>query len=314
MRFSRFCFLALAAAILFAPPAKAQESSRIIAVVNESVITSVELATRLRIAIVAARLEDTPDVRQRLAPQVLRALIDENIRRQEADRRGVRIQDSAIDDRMGQLASENQMDLQQFEQMLEQNGIPAESLREQIRTEMAWGAVVRRQFQTSIVISPEDIAEARNQIIESQGAPEFLVSEIFLAADDQAESGSAQDAARRLLEELKKGASFAAVARQFSQAPTAARGGDLGWVQAADLTPEVRGAIEGLAEGEVAGPIGGEGGYYIVALRGRRENDGGGGTPSDDDLREQLLRDRLDLMARGFLRDLRRQSFVDIRG
>lgn len=417
MRLRCFCFLALAAAILFAPQAQAQDNLRIIAVVNESAITALDLATRLRIAIVASRLQDTPEVRQRLAPQVLRALIDEQLRQQEAARQGIRIQESAIDGRLDQLAQENNMDRQQFEEMLTKNGIPVESLREQIRTEMAWGSVVRRRFQSNIVITPEDIADARNRLIESQGAPEFLVSEIFLSAEDAQQSGSAQDAAKRLLEELKKGASFAAVARQFSQAPTAARGGDLGWVQADDLAPEVRGVVEGLEQGQVAGPIQNEGGYTIVLLRDRRENAGGGASgtvdmkqallqlddgassgqvadatdtarqlreriascadvegagasvdavtgsltgvdvaklpagiqsiainqpigqasqpvrvadgiavyvvcarnistagPSDDDLREDLLRERLDLMARGFLRDLRRTSFVDIRG
>ena len=417
MRLRCFCFLALAAAILFAPQAQAQDNLRIIAVVNESAITALDLATRLRIAIVASRLQDTPEVRQRLAPQVLRALIDEQIRQQEAARQGIKIQESAIDSRMQQLAQENNMDMPQFEAMLQQNGIPVESLRDQIRTEMAWSSVVRRRFQSNIVITPEDIADARNRLIENQGAPEFLVSEIFLSAEDAQQSGSAQDAAKRLLEELKKGASFAAVARQFSQAPTAARGGDLGWVQAEDLAPELRTVVEGLEQGQVAGPIQSEGGYHIVMLRDRRENAGGGASgtvdmkqvllqldegassgqvadatdsarglreriascadaegagasvdavtgdltgvnvaklpgniqsvainqpigqasqpirvadgiavyvvcarnistagPSDDDLREDLLRERLDLMARGFLRDLRRTSFVDIRG
>jgi peptidyl-prolyl cis-trans isomerase SurA len=417
MRLRCFCFLALAAAILFTPQARAQDNLRIIAVVNESAITALDLATRLRIAIVASRLPDTPEVQKRLAPQVLRALIDEQIRRQEADRQGVRIQQSAVDERLDKLAQENKMDRQQFEEMLAKNGIPVDSLKEQIRTEMAWTSVVRRRFQPNIVITQEDITDARNRIIENQGAPEFLVSEIFLAAEGAQQSGSAQDAAKRLMEELKKGASFAAVARQFSQAPTAARGGDLGWVQADDLAPELRSTVEGLEQGQVAGPIQSEGGYHIVLLRDRRENSGGGASgtvdmkqvllqledgatssqvasatetarqmrediascadadsvaasanavtddltgvdvgglpgsiqsiaisqpigqasqpvrvadgiaiyvvcarniatsgPSDEDLREQLMRERLDLMARGYLRDLRRSSFVDIRG
>ena len=124
MRLRCFCFLALAAAILFTPQARAQDNLRIIAIVNESAITALDLATRLRIAIVAARLPDTPEVQKRLAPQVLRALIDEQIRRQEADRQGIRIQQSAIDERLDKLAQENKMDRQQFEEMLAKNGIP----------------------------------------------------------------------------------------------------------------------------------------------------------------------------------------------
>jgi peptidyl-prolyl cis-trans isomerase SurA len=417
MSLSRIFALAVAAIVLFAPPAPAQDSLRIIAVVNEGAITQMDLASRMRIAIVASRLEDTPEVRQRLAPQVLRALIDDQIRIQEADRQGINIPERAVNDRVDSLASENKMDRAQFEQMLAKNGIPLESLKNQIRSELAWGTVVRRRFQPGIVITDEDIAEARTRIIESQGEPEYLLGEIFLAADEATDSGEAESAARRLIEELKKGAQFSAVARQFSQAATAPRGGDLGWVKAGDLSPEIAAAVQQLEKGQVVGPIRSDGGFHILLLRDRRESAGTGATgtvdmkrielrlepgatpaqvadatgslrsvgeqitscssaaeagaridattgdltgmdvttlpgnlqsiavgqpigqasepiriedgiasyvvcarnlstsgPTDEEIRDQLTRERLDLMARGYLRDLRRTSFVDIRG
>ena len=178
---------------------------RIIAVVNEGAITQMDLATRMRIAIVASRLQDTPEVRQRLAPQVLRALIDEQIRNQEAARQGVNISERAVNDRIDSLASENKMGREQFEQMLAQNGIPIESLKSQIKSEIAWSTVVRRKFQPGIIITAEDIAEARTRIIESQGEPEYLLAEIFLSADDATDSSDAEDAARRLIGGIEEG-------------------------------------------------------------------------------------------------------------
>jgi peptidyl-prolyl cis-trans isomerase SurA len=419
MSLCRLFALALAAVLIVAPPAPAQdaETLRIIAIVNEGAITQMDLATRMRIAIVASSLQDTPEVRQRLAPQVLRALIDEQIRMQEADRQGINIPERAINDRINSLAEDNKMSREQFEQMLAQNGIPLESLKTQIKSELAWGTVVRRKFQPGIIITPEDIAEARARIIESQGEPEYLLAEIFLAADEATDSSEAEDAARRLIEEMKKGAQFSAIARQFSQASTAARGGDLGWVQAGDLAPELAAAVRELNPGEVAGPIRSDGGFHILLIRDRRDSVGTVATgtvdlkqielqladgatpaevadatdalrtlrtqiascddaaeagasidaitgdltgmdvtalpanlqniavgqpigqasepirnedgiaayvvcarnlstsgPTDIEIREQLTRERLDLMARGYLRDLRRTSFVDIRG
>jgi peptidyl-prolyl cis-trans isomerase SurA len=417
MNYCRIFALAVAAFVLFAPPAPAQDTLRIIAVVNEGAITQMDLATRMRIAIVASRLQDTPEVRQRLAPQVLRALIDEQIRNQEAARQGVNISERAVNDRIDSLASDNKMGREQFEQMLAQNGIPIESLKSQIKSEIAWSTVVRRKFQPGIIITAEDIAEARTRIIESQGEPEYLLAEIFLSADEATDSNDAEDAARRLLEELRRGAQFSAVARQFSQASTAPRGGDLGWVKAGDLSPELAAAVQQLEKGQVAGPIRSDGGFHILLLRDRRESAGtvavgtvdlkqieleleAGATPAqvadatetlrslreqiascadaesagasidaltgdltgmdvtalpgnlqsiavgqpigqasepirnedgiasyvvcarnlstsgptDEEIREQLTRERLDLMARGYLRDLRRTSFVDIRG
>ena len=417
MSFTRLFALAFAAGLVVAPPAPAQDTVGIVAIVNDGAITQIDLATRMRIAIVASRLQDTPEVRQRLAPQVLRALIDEQIRVQEADRQGIKIPERTINDRIDALAEENKMSREQFDQMLAQNGIPLESLKSQIRSELAWSTVVRRKFQSDIVITAEDIAEARTRIIESQGEPEYLMAEIFLSADDAADSSEAEAAARRLMEELKKGAQFSAVARQFSQSPTAPRGGDLGWVQRGDLSPELAAAAQQLNKGQVAGPIRSDGGYHILLLRDLRESVGtvatgtvdmkqielqlqtgatpaqvadateslrslreqvtscddaaeaGAGIdaltgdltgmdvtalpgnlqsiavgqpigqasepirnedgiaayvvcarnlstsgPSDEEIRDQLTRERLDLMQRGFLRDLRRTSFVDIRG
>ncbi|HEY7687841.1 MAG TPA: peptidylprolyl isomerase [Dongiaceae bacterium] len=417
MNLRRLCFLALAALVLSAPQLRAQENLGIVAIVNADPITALDLNSRMRIAIVSSRLPDTIETKQRLAPQVLRALIDDQIKKQEAATRGIQVPPRAVEERMSALAQENNMGLQQFEAMLRQNGIPPESLADQIRTELAWVAVIRRRFQSTVVITPEDIADARNRIIESRGAPEYRVSEIFLAADDSTQLGTAQEAAQRLMEELEKGASFSSVARQFSQAPTAARGGDLGWIQENDLPPDLRPALLGLEPGKVAGPLQSEGGYYILQLRDRRENAGGaasgtvdmkrillpleaGATPSqvadatdsarslrqnvtscadaadagasidattrdltglditalppatqaiaisqpvgqasepvriesgiavyvvcarnisnagptDEELRDQIMSERLELLARGYLRDLRRNAFVDIRG
>lgn len=417
MRIYRLFALALAAGLVVAPPAPAQDTVGIVAIVNDGAITQIDLATRMRIAIVASRLQDTPEVRQRLAPQVLRALIDEQIRVQEADRQGVSIPERAVNDRIDALAQENKMSRDQFEQMLSQNGIPLQSLKTQIKSELAWSTVVRRKFQSGIIITAEDIAEARTRIIESQGEQEYLLAEIFLGADDVADSSETEAAARRLIEELKKGAQFSAVARQFSQSATAPRGGDLGWVQRGDLAPELAAAVQQLGRGQVAGPIRSDGGYHILLLRDLRESAGTVATgtvdmkqielqlqtgatpaqvadateslrslrqqiascddaaaagadidaltgdltgmdvaalpgnlqsiavgqpigqasepirnedgiatyvvcarnlstsgPSDEDIRDQLTRERLDLMSRGFLRDLRRTSFVDIRG
>ena len=153
MRIYRLFALALAAGLVVAPPAPAQDTVGIVAIVNDGAITQIDLATRMRIAIVASRLQDTPEVRQRLAPQVLRALIDEQIRVQEADRQGVSIPERAVNDRIDALAQENKMSRDQFEQMLSQNGIPLQSLKTQIKSELAWSTVVRRKFQSGIIIT-----------------------------------------------------------------------------------------------------------------------------------------------------------------
>jgi peptidyl-prolyl cis-trans isomerase SurA len=409
--------LAFGALVASASPARAQENLRIIAIVNEDMLSALDLSMRMRMAILASRLADTAEVRQRLAPQVLRTLIDEQIKKQEAARQNISIPDRAVEERLAALAAENNMSPEEFGQMLSTNGVPIQVLADQIRTELAWGQVVRRRFLPSVAITAEDVAEARNRLMESQGESEYLISEIFLPVDDPAQSASPEEAARRLLEEVRKGGDFAAVARQFSQAPSAARGGDLGWVRRAELAPEIGAVLADLQPGQIAGPVRSEGGFHVLLLRNRRESAGSvavgtvdmkqvlfpledGATPAqvesavsdaqgiraqiascgdaaeaaaaadaltgdldgidivslpgviqsvaigqpigqpsepirvedgialfvvcardiategptDAEIRDQILRDRMEMMSRGYLRDLRRAAFVDIRG
>ncbi|MGH6932165.1 MAG: peptidylprolyl isomerase [Dongiaceae bacterium] len=264
-------FALLVVVPLLAPTASAQDSLRIVATVNDDAITAFDLAARMRTIINSSNLEDTEQVRQRLAPQVLRALIDEKLRRQETDRLSIVTSDSRIEDRIAQIAADNNLSRSEFEDMLTNKGIKIEWLEDQIRTEIAWVTLVQQKFRPTIFVTEDDVNEALRRIQENRGRPEFLVAEIFLGIDNPDAMNDTEQAATRLLEELRAGASFSSVARQFSQSATAAAGGSLGWVRPGDLAPELDAALATLQEGEVAGPIRSEGGFHILLLRDRRE-------------------------------------------
>jgi peptidyl-prolyl cis-trans isomerase SurA len=113
--------------------------------------------------------------------------------------------------------------------------------------------------------------ELVDRIKNTAGQTENLVAEIVLAIDSPAQEPEAKAAAERLYEQIKGGASFSAVARQFSQGVTAAAGGDVGWVQAGGLPAEIELALNKMEAGQVSLPIRGANGYYIMALRERRK-------------------------------------------
>lgn len=262
--------LALVACGFAATPGGAQDALRIVAIVNDDVVSQLDLVNRLRMVILSSGLENTPEARQRLAPQVLRQLIDEQIRMQEADRLGVTVPQNRIDRRLDQIAEENNMSRPDFEALLARNGLRVDLLAEQIRIEIAWITLVQQKFRPSVVITDEDITEAQQRLLESQGKPEYQVAEIVLAVDDPAQVDAVRDAADRLLEQLKEGAEFAALARQFSQGASAERGGDLGWVQPENLSTQIGNAVERLEPGQIVGPIRSEGGFHILRLIDKR--------------------------------------------
>src|SRR5204863_1189311 len=130
--------------------------------------------------------------------------------------------------------------------------------------------------------------------------------------DDPNETDTVRESAERLIEQLKNGSDFAEMARQFSQSATASNGGVLGWVSPGDLPPEIATAVKDLQTDTVAGPVRSEGGCHILKLLDQRQVATSGGE-SRDDISKRLMRDRLDNLARGYLRELRRSAYVDIR-
>jgi peptidyl-prolyl cis-trans isomerase SurA len=293
-------------------PAVAQDTLRIVALVNDQVITAIDLAVRTQMIMASSGVQDTPEARQRLRPQVLRALIDDRLRQQAADKEGVTVPQDRIDERMSQLAQNNNMDLDQFREVLKHNGIDPNWLEDQIRTEIAWGLLVNRKFRSGIVITDADIEAAQRRLREDAGKTEYRLAEIFLSVDDPNDTDTVRESADRLIEQLKKGVDFAEIARQFSQSSTASSGGLLGWVAPGDLPPEIATAVQSLQPDTIAGPIRSEGGFHILKLLDERQLGESGGQ-SRDDISTRIMRDRLDNMARGFLRELRRSAYVDIR-
>lgn len=293
-------------------PAAAQDTLRIVALVNDDVITAIDLGVRTEMIIASSGVPNTPEARQRLRPQVLRALIDDRLRQQAADKEGVSVPQDRIDERMGELAKNNGMSLDQFRDALKRDRIEPGWLEDQIRTEIAWGILVNRKFRASIIITDADIDAAERRLQEDAGKTEYRLAEIFLSVDDPNETETVRESADRLIEQLKKGSDFAEMARQFSQSATASSGGALGWVSPGDLPSEIATAVQTLQPDTIAGPIRSEGGFHILKLLDQRQV-AQNGEETRDQVSNRIMRNRLDNMARGYLRELRRAAYVDIR-
>ncbi len=298
--------------VLALRPTAGQDTLRIVALVNDDVITAIDLAVRTEVIISSTGVPDTPEARQRLRPQVLRALIDDRLKQQAADKEGVSVPQDRIDERMSQLAQNNHMSLDQFREALKHNNIEPGWLEDQIRTEIAWGMLINRKFRSGIIITDADVDAAERRMREDAGKTEYRLAEIFLSVDDPNETETVRESAQKLIDQLKGGVDFSEIARQFSQSSTASNGGLLGWVAPGDLPPEIATAVEGLQPDTVAGPIRSEGGFHILKVLDQRQLAATGGQ-SRDDIANRILRDRLDNMARGYLRELRRSAYVDVR-
>jgi peptidyl-prolyl cis-trans isomerase SurA len=262
--------LAVLAAAPAAPPARAQ-SAGIVAVVNGDVITTFDVEARRRLFAATAGLPMTAEVLDRITPQVRRLLVDERLKLQEVQRRRILVTDGEIAAAVGRIEQQNNMSPGGLRASLARQGIDIRALHGQLRAAIGWSKLVRAELGAQAEVDPELVRERLRAIEAATGQPEFLVAEIFIAIDDPRQEREAERTAAELIDQLRRGAPFAAVAAQFSQAQSAEQGGDLGWIRLGQLEPEVEAVVTQMPPGAVSTPIRTAGGFSIVTLRARRE-------------------------------------------
>lgn len=267
----------LAAGIVFATaPLHAQQSGAgansmgIAAVVNEDIITVYDVQSRVGLFLATSGLENTPDIQRRLIPQVIQGLIEERLKTQEARRLKIKTTEAEVRNAVDTIEANNGMPPGTFRKMLGDRNVDMSTLYSQIESDVAWVKVVRQELSRNVLVAPEEVKNVMDRLKANQGRPEHLISEIFLPVNVTSSEADARTLADRLVQQARGGTPFPALAQQFSQSPTAAVGGDLGWVMQGELEPELDRAVARLEPNEISDPIRSTTGYHILALRGRR--------------------------------------------
>lgn len=251
-------------------PAAAQDVQKIAVVVNDEVISRYDVDQRLGLVVASTGVNASGDALERLRMQVVRSLIDEKLQLQEAESFDISASTEEVDEALASIASQNNYSADRLGEILGENGIDIETLRDQLKAEIAWQKLVTRRFFPRLRPGEEQIEQILNRIKASAGRAEHLVSEIFLGVDSPEQDAQVRATAERIVQQLRAGAGFPAMARQFSQASSASVGGEIGWVQEGQLAVQIDDALETMSPGEVSEPIRTVSGYYILLLQERR--------------------------------------------
>ncbi len=241
------------------------------AIVNGDVITGTDLDQRLALVLLANGGTAIPtEEMQRLREQILRNLVDETLQIQAAKAAEIKIEQREIDNYYTQYVKNFKQTPQQFEAYLRQVGSSPASLKRQIHGELAWSRLQRREIEPFVNVADEEVRSVIERLNASKGTQEFRIAEIFLSSTPETASDARANASR-IVQQLRQGASFLAYARQFSEASTAAVGGDLGWVRAEQLPEQLAETARVLPVGQVSDPIAIPGGFSIIAVQDSRK-------------------------------------------
>ncbi len=245
---------------------KAQEVQKIVAIVNEDIISGFDVIQRISLRIFMGGLPDTRTTREQLVPSTINTLIDDRLKAQEAARFNIKASDREVNEAIDRFEKRYGIRSGMAEQALASKQIALDSVIDQIRAAIEWDKLVRRRVIPRVNITEEEIKAEQQHLRENKGKNEYLINEIFMAVDVPTNEAKISDQITRLYEQLGKGADFRRVATQFSQGPTASKGGEMGWFMAEDLEPAIAQMVAGKKKGAVLPPVRGQDGYYIVSI------------------------------------------------
>ena len=260
-------YLSTLITVLLSGTAMAQSPHGIAAVVNDDIVTTHDLRQRTLFMVATTGIERDEKSIARAQQQALRNLVDEHIQMQEAEKFDQTIADEEVNQSVARLIGRNGLDPNEVVQRLASVGVSIETMRDQVRSEIAWQRIINGLYGSRIRISDAQIDETINRISANASKPNYRVAEIYIeASPDIGGIEGAMEGANAMIKQLSDGAPFPLLAQQFSSAPTAAKGGDLGWVREGELRPEVDQVITQMEVGNLSKPIQVPGGVYVVAL------------------------------------------------
>jgi peptidyl-prolyl cis-trans isomerase SurA len=230
----------------------------------------------MRLLIATSGVQPTEQNLAQFQREALISLVDERLQLQELRRveKEQKIEivadDQEVDEEIDGMAQQNNMTREQFLGFLGSRGIDPATLRQQLRAQISWARWIRGRYGSRLRIGDDQIAATQARLQAEAAKPQYNIGEVMIDANRVGGMQQAMAGAEQLVTQMQQGAPFPAVARQFSALPTAANGGDAGWVTAADVPPEVAPVLEQMRPGQLSQPIPVRDGVYIVYLREKR--------------------------------------------
>lgn len=253
---------------------------RIVAIVNDEVITRIDLDERVKVAVKQLRQQGTPlPTPAVLERQILERMVTTRVQLHFAKETGLRVDDTELDRAISRVAQENSLTLQGMRQTLEKDGVSFPAFREDVRNEITLARLREREVDNRIVVTEGEIDSFLSlQQGQESGGDEYNLSHILVAVPENASPEQIQarrDRAEQAYAQLKGGADFRQVAAAFSEAADALQGGMMGWRHSSRLPTLFTDALRSMRPGELGPILRSPNGFHILRLNDHR----GGGAP-----------------------------------
>ena len=292
---------------------------RVICVVNNDAITQYELdeAELYYMAENRDRVVDG-EARKTLRAQLLQNLIENRIQLQQADREKITVEDAEIAESLGDIMKKlKAKDEKEFAEIIKSQGLTLEGVKKRLKDQLMVQRLIRRKVHLRISVTEQEIdkylAENRDKL---ETGLTFTARHILLQPDpNKGEEGwpEARKRADEVYARLLEGEDFVALAKKYSDDPSAKEGGSLGTLKRGELAPEIEEAIMRLQPGEASTPFRSQVGYHIFRLDSRESLGGDSLSQVRNQVREILYRQKYDARLKEWLVEIRQRAIIDVR-
>ncbi len=246
------------------------------AIVNGTVITGTDVDQRMAMTVGLSEVQTGRKVQlpadqvDQVRLQMLRELVDDTLKVQEAKANDITITQGELDQSFNRVATNFKKTPAEFATLLRGMGSSDRALKRQLEGDLAWNRLLRKKVTPFVNVAEEEVKAMISRLEASKGTEEYHLAEIYLSSTPERQA-EVVDNMRKMVEQMRGGAPFEYFARNFSEASTRAVGGDLGWVRLDVLPAELRDAAVKIDTGQIAGPIDVAGGYSLLYLVDKRQ-------------------------------------------
>lgn len=299
--------LVLCCGIIFASLPAAASSLKIVALVNGEIISNEDIQNRINAFLLTTRIPFNAQTRGMITQRVPNAAIDEQIKLQEAAKNGIEISEEEVNNSLRQFERSHKIPMGQLNTILKQADVNPDTFASQMKSDLAWLRLVRKKSYADGTLTQKEVENALQEAKDDLTTPKYLISEIYIKKDNAKNLSD-------LVYNLRHDDRFELYAMQFSDSPSAANGGNLGWVNKGKLASPLETALNKMSSGDISEPILVGDGYYILKLQKTFDpQKDKPELPDEKQIRAFLENQKMEVLSKKLLQELRQKAVIELR-
>jgi peptidyl-prolyl cis-trans isomerase SurA len=307
--------------IIMAVSSHAEIADRIVAIINDEIITLSELNSSLESYMKrveqSSEVTDREEVKKQIRGLLLNSLIDQKLIAQEAQKLGIAATDDDVDKAIKEILAKKRITMETLAEDIAGQGGTIEDYREEIKQHLTKRNLIGREIRRKVTVTQEEIGNYyRKHRNDYEGKETVRIRQILIIVPkdcDLETKEKKRSSAEETLKRLRNGEPFGLLAAKVSQGPAAQTGGDLGYIEKGLILPEVDEVAFSLKKGEMSGIIETSVGFHIIQVVDKR----GAGIKPPDSVREEIMgtlgNQKVEKRFQEWLEEQRKKSLIEIR-